>query len=282
MIPSFRSNLPNPTAPLFDCHVHLGDSDTGEHYYPPLMGDEYVALMEQAGIARACAFPPLRTDGYRAANAKLREWAATTGGRVLPLARLGGRDLPLTSRQLWQLRRKLSMRVRGRAADVAQPDELTGFAGVKLLPHLDGMPSDAEFAVIAERELPVLIHAGNYSEPRWIERAVLPRLRGPLLMAHLGAFPCSEHLLRDAVDVARRHERVYLDTSGVWTAEFVRYAAQHVPEKIVFGSDAPLAHPLVAWRHVASIVHDDGLLERIGTRAHDLFDGRLVERSNAR
>lgn len=261
---TFRLNSYEDTAPIFDCHVHLGASDTGELYYPHLTGDEYIALMDESGIARACAFAPMRNDGYRAANRELREWASTTSGRVLPFARLGGRTLPLTSRQLWIVRRKLSTYVRGRAPDLDAIDDLRGFAGVKLLPHLDGLPSKDLFHAIAEFERPVLIHGGHYSEPQWIEKAVLPHVHSPLIIAHLGCFPCSEPLLRDAVALAQRCEHVYLDTSGVWTAEFLRYAAEKVPHKLIFGSDAPLAHPRVAWQHVTSIIHNEGLLDRIG------------------
>ena len=256
--------LPKPPFPLVDVHVHLGPSDTGEVYYPHLSGEEYAGLMDAADVERAYAFAPLRSEGYRAANASLRAWAASTGGRVRAFARLGGRAVPVTEPALWLLRRKAASLLRRRAPDLDHLDDLGGFAGVKLSPHLDGLPSDEAFARIAELELPVLVHAGRYSPPRWIERVLVPRVRGPIIMAHLGAFPCAEPMLRDAVEVARHHARVYLDTSGAWVSAFVGYAAERVPEKLLFGSDAPLAHPLVAWHHVASVVRDEALLERIG------------------
>ena len=260
----FRRDLRPPPFPLVDVHVHLGPSDTGELYYPHLSGDEYLGLMDAAHIAHACAFAPLRNNGYQVPNASLQAWAASTGGRVQAFARLGGRSVPVTEPELWLLRRKASSLLRRRPPDLTLFENLGAFAGVKLAPHMDGLPSNEAFAYIAELELPVLVHAGRYSPPRWIERTILPEVRGPLIMAHLGAFPCVAPMLRDAVEMARHRANVYLDTSGAWISAFIRYAAERVPEKLLFGSDAPLAHPLVAWHHVASVVRDENVLERIG------------------
>lgn len=253
---------PPPFGPI-DVHVHLGPSDTGELYYPRLSGDDWLALADAAGVELACAFPPLRAR-YGEANRELAAWAATTDGRVRAFARLGGPDIPLTIPALWMLRRKLNYRLRGRPSDLTDPAELDRYAGVKLLPHLDGLPSDRDLGAIAARRLPVVVHGGTHVPPRWIEQRVLPRVAGPVIIAHLGAFPCDERLLRDAVDLAAREPRVWLDTSGAWLAEFIRHAARAVPHKLLFASDAPLAHPLVAWYHLASAVHDDALLTRIG------------------
>ncbi len=258
----FRTHLPEPGVPLFDVHVHLGPSDTGELYYPLLTGDEYLDLMASAGVQRACAFSPLRA-GYAQANAELREWAASTGGRILPFARLGGRRVPVTLPALWQVRRKLRALVGTRAAD---HDTLDGFAGIKLLPHLDGLPDEEVLAEIRDRALPVLVHGGVHIPPAWIERHLVPWVRGPLIVGHLGSFPCGEPELRAAVELARRHDNVYLETSGAWLAEFIRHAAAQVPDKVLFGSDAPLTHPLVAWHHVAAAIKDDDLLARISHR----------------
>jgi hypothetical protein len=153
--------------------------------------------------------------------------------------------------------------VSGAKPDLDTLESLAHFAGVKLLPVMDGVPSDDLFARMRELRLPVLVHGGQYVPPRWIERTMLPRTKGPVIIAHLGAYPNHESLLRDAVDLARREERVYLDTSGVWPAAFLHYAVARVPEKLLFGSDAPLVHPLAAWQHLASVVPDDPTLERI-------------------
>ncbi|MEE8600443.1 amidohydrolase family protein [Euzebya tangerina] len=254
-----RPDLAPPATPLFDVHVHVGPSDTGELFYPNMQPSEWETIIASGGVARSCVFPPLR-DSYLRANEALADWAAGTGGAVLPVARLGG-EIPWTTHQLWQLRRKLRGKLSIRRPDVG---DLSRFAGVKLLPHLDGLPDDATFNRINELGLPIIVHGGIHVTAEWIESEVVSRTTGPVIIAHLGAFPAGDHELVQAVTVARRHERVYLDTSGVWLAAFLTYAAEKVGEKLVFGSDAPLTHPLVAWHHLRVAVQDDALLEQIG------------------
>lgn len=250
-----------PPVPLVDVHVHLGPSDEGGAlYYPLLTGEEYLGLMEVAGVAHACAFSPQR-DGYLAANRELRAWAATTDGRILPFARLGGRRVPVTLPALWQVRRKLRALVGDRPPD---HDTLDGFAGVKLLPHLDGLPDDDVLDEIEARGLPTLVHGGVHVPADWIEQRLLSRLRtAPLIVGHLGSYPGSEPHLRAAVRLAARRDNVWVETSGAWMASFVAHAVAAVPRKVLFGSDAPLAHPAVAWSHVASVVDDPHLLAAV-------------------
>ena len=253
---------------FFDIHVHIGRSDTGELYYGLLEGEECLALMDEADISHAIAFPPLRTDGYRASNLALADWCDTTGGRVRAFARLGGDRLPVSEPQLWLARRAARAAAgrlvgKGRAPDL-DLDDLGRFAGVKLLPHLDGVPDAATFDAINARGLPVLTHAGRYATPAFIARAILPKLTGRLVLAHLGAFPDREKELRDAVALAEREPRVVLDTSGIWIADFLDYAIRRVPEQICFGSDCPLTTPATARAMLESVVEDRGLRRRIG------------------
>ena len=259
-----------PEFPLTDVHLHVGNTDAVGLSYGRLSAEQAAAMLAESGVAQACVFPPLLSS-YGRANEVLRCWAAEQEPRVLPFARLRGRRGPVPVRQLWQLRRRVEMQLRPRPQD---PVALDGYAGVKLAPHLDGLPSGDVLADVARLRLPVLVHAGVHCPPAWIVRHLLPKLRGPLILAHLGAFPCDARLLQEAVDLAGRHERVYLDTSAAWLAAFVRYAAERVPEKLLFGSDAPLAHPLVAWHHVASAVVDASTRERIAYRNAEALFGK--------
>ena len=261
-----------------DMHTHVGASDSGEAYYGTLCGPELLALMNDAGVDHAVAFPPLRTDGYAASNRALLAWCATTGGRVRPLARLGGDRLPIGAPELWVLRRAARARLgawlgRGRGADFdLDPGTLPAFAGVKLLPHLDGIPAHARFDEINGLGRPVLTHAGVYCTPKMLARAVVRRTTTPVVLAHLGAFPDREALLRDAVRLAEAEPRVYLDTSGIWIEDFLRYAVERVPGKLLWGSDCPLTPPAVAWSMLERCVDDAGLRRAIGgERAAALF-----------
>ncbi|WP_423823480.1 amidohydrolase family protein [Salinisphaera sp. SPP-AMP-43] len=267
---------PAPEFALTDCHVHIGASDTGEIFYPELTVAEYQSLMAASGIERACIFAPLRADGYRQANQALAATAAQSDRTLLAFARLSSRAIPLTEPAPWLARRKIRRRLSRRPPDLADPAELDGFDGVKLLPHMDGVPNRDTLAAIDERRLPLLVHGGDFCGPAWIEKHLIAHTRGPVIIAHLGCFPCAEHHLRDAIAVAARHDHVYLDTSGAWHTEYLRYAVAHIPERIVFGSDAPLMHPWVGWQHVTRAVRDDKLLEHIGRGAAAEIFGPLT------
>ncbi|MGB5951308.1 MAG: amidohydrolase family protein [Ornithinimicrobium sp.] len=256
--------VPNEPPPysLVDVHVHVGSSDSDEAYYPTLTGEEYLQHALAAGVQRAYAFPPFRVGGYREANAALRDWAATSQGRMGCFARLGGPQVLHAQfpPHLWQVRRWL--RRPRRASDV--PTSLDGFDGIKLLPHLDGVPPAHEMRDIHDRALPVLVHGGRYVSPAWIVKHLLPRTAGPLIIAHLGGFPHENRLLEEGLTAAQRHARVYLDTSGIWDVGFIQRAAARVPDKLIFGSDAPLTTPMVAWQHVACAIADDDVLRLLG------------------
>jgi len=243
-------------------HVHLGPSDSSEAYYPTLSGAEYIQHADAAGVQRAYAFPPYRHGGYREANEALRAWAKTTQGKVGCFARLGGPHVLYAQwpPHLWQIRRRL--RRSSRAGDL--PSSLDGFDGIKLLPHVDGVPLKTQMRDIHDRELPVLVHGGRYVSPAWIAKNILPRTAGTLIIAHLGGFPHEGALLDEGIAVAQQHPRIYLDTSGIWDVSFLQRAAARVPDKLLFGSDAPLTTPSVAWQHVASAIQDEEILRLLG------------------
>jgi len=260
--PFFRTGLPNPPDRLIDVHVNVGITDAEGLSYGRLLPDEYLPMMRASGTTTACVFPPLM-DQYRTANQSVRAWAQEVDASLRPFARLGGSYGPRPLRAFWQVRRTARSWFEPSSPDV---DSLDGYAGVKLIPHMSGLPDTDRLHEISRRGLPTLIHAGTHSPASWIESRLLPHLDAPVILAHLGAYPCDANALTEAVDLAERVDRVYLDTSGVWLAGFMEHAASRVPNKLVFGSDTPLTHPLVAWRHVASTVHEDALLEKIAYR----------------
>ncbi len=262
----FRTASLPPRFSLFDIHVHIGASDTDDIFYPHLSGAEYLEHMSASGITGACVFAPYRANGYCHANEELLSWSTRTHGRIKPFARLGGTHQPIPVPETWLVRRRIESWFRKRARDIKSLDRLSAFAGIKLLPQLDGLPDTDTFEAIKALKLPVLVHGGTHCPPRFIAREILPKIGGPLIIAHCGSFPGDDRAFFDAVKLARVRKNVYLDTSGVPVSEFIRYAAAHVPDKLLFGSDAPLSHPLVAWHQVAATVHDDTLLEKIGGR----------------
>jgi len=173
--------------------------------------------------------------------------------------------------------RSFATRFRAREGDVGRalletPSMLDDFAGVKLMPHASGLPGDDVLDVLARSGRPLLVHAGMLCPPRWIERHLLAKFEGTVILAHLGSWPCSADDLAYAVELAARDARVHLETSGANIGNFVRHAAEHVPEKLLFGSNRPMCPPPVQFAHVAAAVHDDDTLRAIaGGNARRLF-----------
>ena len=126
--------------------------------------------------------------------------------------------------------------------------------------------------------MPLLIHSGANCPPRWIEKHILPHVKSPVIFAHMGAWPCAMEMLIEAVEMARRYPNVYLETSGVWIGNFITYAAERVPEKILFGSNAPMCEPAVQWGHVAASVREDRVLEDIAYKTAERVFGPRMEK----
>lgn len=251
-----------PHPPLVDVHVHLA-ADNGDG----LPAQQWSALAAQAGIRLAGVVTPARPH-YSAANAALLAWAQNDQPGVRPYARLGG-PVPVTTRELWQLRSVVRSRLRARPPDVVGLDvdpvaALRLYAGVKVTPQIDGVPDAAVLSAVQELGLPLFVPAGEGCPPAAVEALLVRHLTSPVVLCHLGSYPGSAPDLAAALDLARRHPNVHLETSAAWLAEFVTIAAREVPDQLMFGSGAPFVHPLVAWHHVASAVADDALLEQIG------------------
>ena len=175
----FRKRIP-PASALFD--VHANALPPGVASPPGFDGRQSLDALAAPEISRALVGPPAMV-AYAHANAALRAWAADTGGRFLPMARIGGGGGPRPIREAWQARAALRAMSTKRPADV---DTLAGFAAIKLTPHLDGLPARSLLAEIRRRKLPVLVHSGAMCPPAWLAHHLLPHLEGPLILAHLG------------------------------------------------------------------------------------------------
>src|SRR4051794_38385234 len=82
-----RALLPDG-AGVLDAHTHLGVDEDGQS----LELDALLAALDEVSPgARACTFPlhdPDRHPGYRRPNDRVLEWAAESGGRLIPYCRL--------------------------------------------------------------------------------------------------------------------------------------------------------------------------------------------------
>ncbi|HJQ51138.1 MAG TPA: amidohydrolase family protein [Gaiellaceae bacterium] len=204
---------------VFDAHTHLGTDIDGMVGRP----EELLGGMDRYGISRAfmfCLDEPDRHPGFRAGNDRTLEFAARSGGRLIPFVRLDLAEGPIE-----EARRCLDL----------------GARGIKLHPRAQKFLLNDErlapvFALAAERGVPILVHAGRGLPPiaAGLERLVDANPGTQLILAHAG--------IADLANLAARFSGkrgVFFDTS-VWSAiDLLGLLRLVPPEQIVYASDYP-------------------------------------------
>jgi len=207
------------TKPLIiDAHCHAGHGQAMEAPWSTLADPEVTLRhMEEAGIDRTVIFPIGNSREFTQANREIAEICERYPGKFIGFAKHSpkvehGRIPGMLRREVEQL----------------------GLRGLKL----HEQPTRDVLDAVEALGIPILYHPGKVSQYHMIASAY-PRI--PFIMAHLGSFAShdwTEHLA--AIDVARRYENVYLDTSSVVFTKYLEMAAQELgAEKILFGSDGP-------------------------------------------
>jgi uncharacterized protein len=208
---------------VWDAHTHLGVDEDGFTLTP----DELMQTMREQRIERAFTFPlndPERRPAYRVPNDRVLEWAAASGGMLVPFCRLDLTEGPVQEAE--------------RALDA-------GARGIKLHPRAQAFDFGEKalnpvFQVAAERRVPILIHAGRGLPP--IADDLLDLVENhpeaQLILAH-AAIADLEQIARTLVN----HPNVLYDTSVWSTTDLRTLFASASPEQIAFASDMPYGMP---------------------------------------
>lgn len=209
----------------FDAHTHIGHNDPDGVTATP---EELLAGLDRAGHERALVFPTHEPEGYAAANARVREVCAASGGRLHSLVRVD----PNSGDALGEARRGLE----------------AGAAGIKLHPRSDafGLPHptvDALATLLAGFDRGpagsggiLLFHAGR-GIPALGPSAVRIAERHPnvrLILAHTGI---SDIGLLAAP--AARLPNLCFDTSWWQVDDMLHLYATVPPGQIHYASDMP-------------------------------------------
>src|SRR4051812_35768632 len=220
-----RALLPEGTAVL-DAHTHLGVDEDGQ----TLALDELIgALDDISPDARAVTFPlhdPDRHPGYQRPNDRVLEWAAQSGGRVIPYCRLDPSEDPVG-----EARRCLER----------------GARGIKLHPRAQAFQfgheaADGIFAVAREAGVPILVHAGRGMAPMdALAELALEYPDVPLVLAHAGIAGQGMFASRLA-----DHPGALYDTSCLSPFDVIELFARVPAERIVYASDVPYGRPAFA------------------------------------
>jgi predicted TIM-barrel fold metal-dependent hydrolase len=214
-----------PGAEVLDVHTHLGLDEDGRSMAP----EQLLALLDEAGAARACVFPlhdPERRPAYRVPNDRVLEWAGASE-RLIPFCRLDPAD--------------------GAAAE-AERCLARGARGIKLHPRAQAFAfehgiADDIFGVAADAGVPVLVHAGRGMPPiaDGLCDAALRRPDLRLILAHAAVADQAVFTTRLA-----EHPGVLYDTACFGAQDLLELMSRVPPERIAFGSDPPYGVPITA------------------------------------
>lgn len=232
---------------IFDCHMHLGEFPLFNVSLDEKGLDE---LMAVSGLAKAIVFHP---------DNSLVERAIAERPQIYGL--------------VW---------ANPREPDCAQTTEAylknPKFRGIKLHPLLDGYhPNDPVVHpladLVAERNLPLLIHTGHpiFTLPWSIDELARDKPETKVIMGHMGHGNII--YINAAIESAEKRPNVFLETSGMPMHAKIKEAVNRVgADRVLYGSDAPFHHPRVEILKVElSGIGQNELKMVLGTNAERVF-----------
>ena len=216
-----------------------------------------IAAMDQAGVDTALISAWVAPDKVMISNDEVYEFVSEYPDR---LAGVGSVDISRPMRAVAEIRRCV--------------DEL-GFRAIRVLPWLwDRPPTDRLFypvyAACCDLGVPFCTQIGHtgplmsseVGRPIYLDRVALDFPELNIVGGHIG-YPWTD----EAIAVATKHERVYIDTSAYtvkrYPAPLVEFLRGHGRGKVLFGTNYPMIAPAKALEGI------DGL--GLGDEARGLF-----------
>lgn len=200
-----------------DCHCHLGlDSDGSE-----IDVDDLYAQLDQAGVKHATVIALHHSEGYAVENARMREIAQRSNGRLHALHRCDPRV--------------------GDVAQDAHSGILAGAKGLKWHPRAEAFSMQDSVArktaqVAHEAGVPILIHAGRGMDR--LGEGVVDLAReysdATFILAHAAISD-----LAWIVEATQDVENIVFDTSWWRPTDLAVLLASCDPKRVLFGSDPP-------------------------------------------
>jgi hypothetical protein len=247
---------------------HEAVSNRGREIRPERLERE----LHQAGVVAAVVSPGPRPEGegyLRANNAVAR---LSVDRPFLAFARIDGPRDP-SNRTTARLRNLTASRTSAHTDpdDVEQYAYDDRFHGFTLAPATDGLPDEETLERLEDVGLPLLIDAGQSFPPTAAAETVL-RYDLPVVLGSFGGYPLDRDLMNEAIGMLDAHDGLYLDTSFVRFRGVLERALLEHPDRVLFGSGAPDAHPNVGVMEVLTLdVSEDAM-----RRAFSKNPGRVV------
>ncbi|MFH5797854.1 amidohydrolase family protein [Haladaptatus sp. CMAA 1911] len=249
---------------VVDVHARLPVEESVTARGRAISPDKLERELHQAGVVSAVVFPgPQEGSSYlRANNAVARR---SVERPFFAFARINGPRDPDGSATA-RLRNFRSRRKEWHTSsdDIEQYAYDDRFHGFKLDPTCDGLPEDDVLSQLEAVNLPVLVHAGEGFTPRAAADVLLDR-SFPVVLSHFGGFPLNRDLMADAIDLLDSYDDCYLDTSFVRYREQMERAIMEHPDRVLFGSGAPNAHPNVAVMEILTLDVPEDAMRKVFT-----------------
>lgn len=254
---------------IFDMHVHIFPEKIAEKAVAAIGAfyenfnmecdgrlETAIRAMDQAGITRCCAHSVATTaHQVDSINAFILNAQRLYPERIVPFAAMH----PALERP----------------RDTAEAVIAAGFRGVKLHPEIQGFKIDApevlDMIAPFEGKLPLLVHAGDYrmdnSSPDRLKHVlrVFPRLT--LICAHLGGWTVWQKAARELPG-----ENVYVDSSSslfaLDPAEAARIMRSYGIDRVLYGTDFPMWHPVGELRRFDALPLTDDEREKVLWKNH--------------
>ncbi|MFB6150288.1 MAG: amidohydrolase family protein [Haloarculaceae archaeon] len=227
--------------------------------------------MHQAGVVRSVVSPGHRDGSYLKANNAIARMSVERP--FVAVARVNGARDP-SSTPAARLRNLTASRADHHTspADVEQYAYDDRFVGFKLHPARDGLPDEEVLEQLDAVGLPTIVHGGQGFPPAAVE-ATLLEYDFPVVLAHFGGYPLDHDLMDRSIDLLDSADELYLDTSFVRFRDHLERAVMEHPDRVLFGSGAPAAHPNVAVMEVLTLDVPEDAMRKVFSKN----PGRVIE-----
>jgi predicted TIM-barrel fold metal-dependent hydrolase len=242
---------------IIDFHAHMGKGIEGSEdlLQSGLTAEMVLGPAREAGIDRTVIFPvTYRADDYDAANREIAEAVSQHPDELIGFARTAVG--PVGLQHLREAVNGLSLR------------------GLKLHHSLDCFdlkgPDVLDAVRLAgELQIPVIFHSiGVVQELGEIARQCPDT---GMVLGHMGGL-WDWRAARGCIELAEELPNVWLETSSLLVSFVLAEAGKRVPNRVLFGSDAPALHPKVELTKISVADIDESVRGRIlGENAAELL-----------
>jgi len=234
--------------PMFDS-LRRWTGEAGPTEQPPVA--ETLAAMDAGGVDRALVSAWVAPRNVMISNDEVAGFVAESGGRFVGV---GSVDISRPMQAVREVRRCV---------------EDLGFKAIRVLPWLwEAPPTDRRFYPVyvacCEAGVPFCTQIGHtgplmdseVGRPIYLDRVALDFPELTIVGGHIG-YPWTE----EAVAVATKHPRVYIDTSAYtvrrYPPELIRFMKGHGRGKVMFGTNYPMITPAKALEGLDSLELSD-------------------------